>query len=438
MKKIITVLTVISLILATTSASYSAKPDIDTLRVGLYYGATAKSSYRITSESGFSVGSESDREYTEEYTMPNNSLTVTLNGKTITFGDKTFDITSDTNLAFAPGGDSSIAIDGKKYRGGIIFTLADDGKLNAINLVLADEYIYGVTGLEMSASWPLEALKAQSVCARNYALTNLNKHRSYGFDVCTTTDCQVYGGIDAEHTYTIKAGMETAGKYLLYKGKLAETLFFSCSGGHTSDSKYVWGSPIPYLGGVKDPYENPAEASRYNWSKTYSIDEIQARLESTNVNIGDITDIVTTIEPVTGQVYELEIVGTKGSQKYTNDKTRTWLGWDKLYSQRYTVSPVYAQSSQLMAYSAEGKEAAHGYTAITGKGTVTQASKPISVKTAKGTSTLTSSDIIAFQFNGHGWGHGVGMSQYGAKGMADQGFTYDEILDFYYPGTYLE
>ena len=436
MKKLFTILTVISLIFAATTASYTAKPTIDTLRVGLYFGTTAKASYSITSESGFSVGSEADRKYTEQFTMQDTTLTVSLDGNTVTFGDKSFDISSG-NIAFKPAGDSSMAIDGKKYRGGIVFTSAGEGKLNAINLVLADEYVYGVTGLEMSASWPLEALKAQSVCARNYALTNINKHKAYGFDVCTSTDCQVYGGIDAEHTYTIKAGMETAGKYLLYNGGLAETLFFSCSGGHTANVKYVWGSSIPYLGGVADPYENPAEVSRYNWSKTYTIDEIQTRLTSTGVNIGSITDIKTTIEPVTGQVYELEIVGTNGSQKYTNDKTRTWMGWDKLYSQRYTVSPVYAQSSQLMAYSAEGKEAAHGYTTISGKGTVSQASKPLSIKSASGTSTL-SSDIVAFQFDGHGWGHGVGMSQYGAKGMADQGYTYDQILAFYYPGTTLE
>ena len=437
MKRFITLITVISLIFATMSTSYSAKPTTDTLRVGLYFGTTAKSSYNIASESGFSVGTEQDRQYTEAYKMADTVLTVTLEGNTIKFGDQTFDTSVGAILAFKPGGDSSMSIDGKKYRGGITFPLAGDGKLNAINLVLADEYVYGVTGLEMSASWPLEALKAQSVCARNYALTNLNKHKANGFDVCTNTDCQVYGGIDAEHTYTIKAGMETAGKYLMYNGNLTETLFFSCSGGHTSNAKYVWGSSIPYLTGVADPYENPNEVARYNWTKTYTIDEIQARLTATGVNIGAVTDIRTTIEPTTGQVIELEIIGTSGTQKDTNDKTRTWMGWDKLYSQRYTVTPVTGQTSQIMAYSAEGMEAAQGYTAISGKGTTSVANIPVSVISSKGTSAIEA-DITAFQFDGHGWGHGVGMSQYGAKGMADQGFTYDRILAFYYPGTYLE
>ncbi len=437
MKKFITIITVISLMFATMSTSYSAKPTTDTLKVGLFFRSTAKSSYTISSESGFSVGTEQDRIYTESYTMADTVLTVKLEDGIIKFGDKTFNPGIGATLAFKPTGDSSMAIDGKRYRGAITFPLAGEGKLNAINLILADEYVYGVTGLEMSASWPLEALKAQSVCARNYALTNINKHKSYGFDLCTSTDCQVYGGIEAEHPNTIKAGVETAGKYLLYNGSLTETLFFSCSGGHTSNAKYVWGSSIPYLTGVADPYENPNEVSRYNWTKTYSIDEIQTRLTSTGVNIGNVTDIRTKIEPTTGQVIELEIIGSAGTQKYTNDKTRTWMGWDKLYSQRYTVAAVSEQTSQVMAYSAEGKEAAHGYTAITGKGTVSYAKTPTTVISAKGTSTIES-NVTAYQFDGHGWGHGVGMSQYGAKGMADQGFTYDQILAFYYPGTYLE
>lgn len=438
MKKLTTLILLISLILTTMPTSYSAKPTVDTLRVGLYFGNTAKSTYTLISESGFSVGTEQDREYTEEYTMPDTALTVTIDGNTINFADKTFDASTGAVLALRPSGDSTMSIDGKKYRGAITFPLSGDGKMNAINLVLADEYVYGVTGLEMSASWPLEALKAQSVCARNYALTNLNKHKAYGFDVCTSTDCQVYGGVDAEHTYTIKAGMETAGKYLLYNGNLTETLFFSCSGGHTSDSKYVWGSAIPYLTGVADPYENPNDASRYNWTKTYTIAEIQDRLSATGVNIGTVTDIRTTTDPITGQVYELEIIGTTGTQKYTNDKTRTWMGWDKLYSQRYTVTPIGGQTSQIMAFSAEGKEAAQGYTTISGNGIVSSANMPVSVMTSKGKASIQAGNITAFQFDGHGWGHGVGMSQYGAKGMAEQGFTYDEILAFYYPGTYLE
>ncbi|MBQ7901947.1 MAG: SpoIID/LytB domain-containing protein, partial [Clostridia bacterium] len=233
MKKFIVFLTIVSLIFAAVPTTLGAKPTTDTLRVGLYYGSTAKTSYSITSESGFSVGTETDRIYTEQFTMSDTSLTITMGSDGIaTFGDRTFDC-NNIRLTFKPAGDSSIAVDGNKYRGGLEFLHAGEGKIAVINLVLADEYVYGVTGKEMSASWHLEALKAQSVCARNYALASLNKHSTYGFDVCTTTDCQVYGGIDAEHTNTIRAGMETAGKYLMYNGRLAETLFFSCSGGHT-------------------------------------------------------------------------------------------------------------------------------------------------------------------------------------------------------------
>jgi len=291
--------------------------------------------------------------------------------------------------------------------------------------------------MEMSPSWHIEALKAQAVCARNYALSTLNKHSSYGFDVCTSTDCQVYSAGKAETESTIRAGKETEGKYLMYNGSLVNTLFFSCSGGHTANPKYVWGGEFPYLQAVKDPYESPDDASRYNWSFTYTTNEIKQRLESTGINIGDIVSISAKADEESGYVYELNITGTDGTHTYTKEKTRTWMGWDKLYSQRYVVTPVSDENSDLKAVSSKGKSTVANSVVISSDGKKASFGYPLTVKSSKGNSKI-SKTITAFRFDGHGWGHGVGMSQYGAKAMAEKGFTYQQILEFYYTGANIE
>ncbi len=439
MKKIICLFIVTTLVISNIPMTITAaKPQTDTLRVGVFYGSTAKSSCTITSESGFSIGTESDRTFTEQYTLDDTSITITMSADGIaSFADKQFDCNNDVRLTIMPKGDNLLSTFGNSYRGGIEILNAGSGNMAIINLINADEYVYGVVGMEMSASWHIEALKAQAVCARNYALSSLNKHKSYGFDICTSTDCQVYGAVNAESEATIKAGKETAGKYLMYNGSLAETLFFSCSGGHTANAKYVWGNEIAYLKGTKDPYENPETTSRYNWSFTYTCDEIKQRLTSVGVDIGDIVNVSATADDKSGYVYELTIIGTKGTHTYKNEKTRTWMGWDKLYSQRYTVTPVTESNTQIYAKSSKGTNSLLGFVTINGSGKLFNLSYPIVMKSSKTTKTLDA-NAYAFRFDGHGWGHGVGLSQYGAKGMAEQGFDYEQILEFYYNGAYLE
>ena len=439
MKKIICLFIVMTLVTSNIPLTATAeKPKTDTLRVGLFYGSAAKGNCTLTSESGFSVGTETDRKYTEHYTINDTTITVTMSEDGIaSFADKQFDCNNDVRLTFMPRGDNFISTPDNSYRGGIEILNAGSGNIAIINLISVDEYVYGVVGVEMSSSWHIEALKAQAVCARNYALSSLNKHKAFGFDVCTSTDCQVYSAVNAESESTIRAGQETAGKYLMYNGSLAETLFFSCSGGYTANAKYVWGNEVAYLKGVKDPYENPNTTSRYNWTFTYTCDEIKQRLNSVGVDIGDIVNITTTADSESGYVYELVITGTKGTHTYKNEKTRTWMGWDKLYSQRYTVTPVTQSGAEVYAKSAKETGILKNFVAISGSGNVTQLSYPIVMKSSNQTHTI-GSNVYAFRFDGHGWGHGVGMSQYGAKGMAEQGFSYKEILEFYFGGAYLE
>ena len=437
MKKLISLFIAMTLIITSIPTIISAaKPESDILRVGLFYGSTAQAKCTITSESGFSIGTEANRQYIEQYTIDDTSISITMSSDGIaSFGDKQFDCSSGARLTIMPKGDNFLSTFGNSYRGGIQILNAGESKMAIVNVIDVDEYVYGVIGMEMSASWHIEALKAQAVCARNYALSSLNKHSSYGFDICTSTDCQVYSAVKAETESTIRAGKETEGKYLIYNDSLAETLFFSCSGGHTANAKYVWGNEVPYLTGVKDPYEDPNTVSRYNWSITYTTDEIKQRLESVGVDIGDITNITTAADKTSGYVYEITITGTKGTHTYKNEKTRTWMGWDKLYSQRYTVTPLTQSNTDLVAISSTEKSLVKERVAITSAGTA-GFDYPVVMRSSAGTTNLEY-DVYAYRFDGHGWGHGVGMSQYGAKGMAEQGFSYEEILEFYYNGAYL-
>lgn len=438
MKKLILYLIILTLIVCNIpTLTFASKPGTDFIRVGLYYGASAQTTCTLSSDSGFIVGTETDRTFKEDYTLNETSLTITISNDGIAkFGDKTFD-TNNSRLTFFPAGDNRISTFGNTYRGGIQIINAGNSKMTVVNFIDVDEYVYGVVGMEMSPSWHIEALKAQAVCARNYALSTLNKHSSYGFDVCTSTDCQVYSAGKAETESTIRAGKETEGKYLMYNGSLVNTLFFSCSGGHTANPKYVWGGEFPYLQAVKDPYESPDDASRYNWSFTYTTNEIKQRLESTGINIGDIVSISAKADEESGYVYELNITGTDGTHTYTKEKTRTWMGWDKLYSQRYVVTPVSDENSDLKAVSSKGKSTVANSVVISSDGKKASFGYPLTVKSSKGNSKI-SKTITAFRFDGHGWGHGVGMSQYGAKAMAEKGFTYQQILEFYYTGAHIE
>lgn len=427
------------LLLNISTPVFAEAPDIKYLRVGLHFGPASVEEYTLTSDGGFIAGTETDRVFTEGIVIEETELTITIdNDGIITYGNNTFDTTSGQRLTIMPADDGFISANGKKYRGGFEFLDSGEGELAVINYISVDDYVKGVVPREVSASWHEEALKAQAVCARNYSISNCNKHSTSGFDVCTTVHCQVYGGMAAEYASTNEAVDATSGEYLMYKGKLAETLFFSSAGGHTGDSVHVWGNAIPYLSGVENNFENPNENPRYSWSLTMSAEQITKILKDKGYEIGDITSIKTKTNDKTGQVYELTVVGTEGNKTYKNDSTRGWLGSDVLYSQFYTVTPISsANKSGITAMSAKGTSTIEGFFAIDGNEKNHTVTSPIIALSSTKQTTLDTG-IQSYRFDGRGWGHGLGMSQFGAKGMADKGYTYDEILAHYYPGTNLE
>ena len=322
-----------------------------------------------------------------------------------------------------------IKVNNTEYRGNIIINKDKENNLIVINEVDLEDYVASVIAKEMSPGFETEALKAQAVCARTYAAANIGKHSQYGFDVCATIHCQVYGGTACEHEKTTSAAQQTSGEILTYNDEIIEAVYFATSGGHTESSEYVWGSQIPYLKGVNDKYES-SECYGSRWTKEVSPERIGQIMADKGYQIGNVKDIEILKKTPDGVVYELSVIGDKGEKVFKNESCRTFLG-DILLSQAYTVN----RSSKASITTYSGKANPEDVYILSADGTVKLNGDSLYLM---GTQTIHI-DIPEssgnFVFNGRGYGHLVGMSQNGANSMAKAGFTYDDILKHYYTGT---
>lgn len=315
---------------------------------------------------------------------PLNDYLVRGKGGSIIFNGKEF--ASPVRLV-ANVSDAHIRINGRRYRDNVMIT-AEKGKLTAINELGIDGYLFGILPAEASPEWSLETLKAQAVISRTYALRNLRRHGKDGFDICTQTHCQVYGGLESEDERSNRAVEETKGEVLVYKGELAQTLFHASCGGHTENPNNVWNwenEPPEYLEGRSDKF---CKVSPHNdWKNRISADVIRARLSRAGYRVGAIKKIKISGEDGSGRAKFLKIYSRSGTTLVPASKFRmavdTWLVKSTMFND------------------------------ITRRGD-------------------------DFEFSGRGWGHGVGLCQWGAKVMGDEGFDYREILRFYYPGADVE
>jgi len=366
-----------------------------------------------------------------------------------------YDCGANSGLAVRPiapeGTKAQTWYSGYKYYGDFEYTRIGGGNLVVVNYLNIEDYVKGVIPYEMSPSWPLEALKAQAVCARTYAMSHLNRHSYFGFDLCNTDDCQVYYGTNRANITTDRAVEETAGAYLTYNGTLCETYYFSSDGGATETGSKVWTYDHGYLIGKLDPYEEAVAGviSNYYWTYTFTGAELATKLQRQGAKCSD-TIVKFEILEFTdvGNVYKIRFTDSAGKTfTYQKAAARSIIG---LRSQRYTVSsslgdnsePIYVNSASGMlggpvssAYviGADGTEQLNSNEvyAISGTGdidVVGSAEKPGS-----------SNEPITFTIKGSGWGHNVGMSQWGAYSMAkNYGKTYEEILTFYFSNTQVE
>ena len=338
---------------------------------------------------------------------------------------------------------------GYRYYGGFEYQRTTGGYISVINVLDIEDYVKCVIAAEMSNDWPLEALKAQTVCARTYAAAQ-TRHRSAGFDVCSTTDCQAYRGAALSNERSDAAAEETRGVYLYYNGELVtNAVYYSCNGGASESCKNVWGSEVPYLQGKLDPYEASVawRFSRYYWSFTATGDELREVLKSeANTDIGQVQNVYVSEYSDTGNVIAVTYEGTRGSYTARREKCRTLLNgvYDHINvrSMRYTVtggdaSTYYVNDAQSSVTGTGGLYVIDSDGAVTPNNA---GAKDTYVITSGGVQSLerkSANTSNTFTFSGSGWGHNVGMSQWGAFAMAEQGYTYRDILNFYYTGITL-
>lgn len=375
-------------------------------------------------------------------------------------------------------GETRTWFSGYKYRGGFQYHRRNGGNLTVVNMVELEDYVNGVICYEMGREWPLEALKAQALCARTYVLKNLGKHESYGFDICPTAYCQAYHGMGSnKENYgpsevSMQAVRETAGQVITYNGRLTEIFYSSSFGGASEDAKYVWGTDTvnehPYLCGVVDPYEasvndrNP----RSPWSVRYTAGELTKKLQSSGLGTNSSVQSLELTYSEKGNVILAVIHWANGqSNTLTPSNIRSRLGVNSI---RFTVngqSPSGGDSSAVPSgggggISINGAPAENGLDglyAISGSSSVSAVDESPYVILGDGTvSALEGAESgsggsggaapqpgqgtvrvsgDSYLFEGGGLGHQVGLSQYGANAMARQGFSCDEIVTFYFPGV---
>jgi stage II sporulation protein D len=260
----------------------------------------------------------------------------------------------------------------------------DEGRLQVIDEVPLERYLVGLINAEISSKWHDEAIKAQAVVARTYAVYQKRKRADAPFHLTNTNLDQVYIGANAEDMAAFSAVRDTAGEILSYRGEPALAVYHSNAGGQTEAAKEVWGADYPYLKAVKSPYDRSAPS--FSWELSISGEALGGLLRKAGYNIGDPVHITTKERSSTGRVKSLEVRDRSGgSLMLPGEHLRKAVGYAALRSTLFNVKRV-------------------------GGG---------------------------FVFKGRGSGHGVGLSQWGAKGMAEKGFNYTLILRHFYPGTRL-
>ncbi len=368
--------------------------------------------------------------------------------------------------------EDTFVINGKNYRGMLSFAI-NGAAMTAVNVVDLEDYLYGVVPSEMPQSYEMEALKAQTIAARTYAMTKLSAHTSYGYQLCDSTNCQVYKGYSGEAARTSKAVDETEGEVACYNGKPIEAVFSASTGGYTENSENVWYNVVPYLRAVPEI----AEDGNNSWTVTLTLDDLDALLAKKGESIGSAQDIVITKLSTGGRVQEMQIVGSRGTKTLTKEDIRTYFSATSSGSLPGKMFTINGKGGEIGVYNGEsGKSQSNNETSSTKGGSLASAAakngivaktegalssidgKTINVvsgssgsSSSNNTNSNRSDDYEVytvnistvdgngrFVFEGVGRGHGVGLSQKGAQSMAKLGYTYDEILKHYYTGITIE
>jgi len=345
------------------------------------------------------------------------------------------DTTRGAQIICANGG--TVRLGSYTYRGAIEFR-PSGGRLTAINVLPPEYYLLGVLPSEMSPSSHAEALKAQAIASRTFMVYRMNEggHRNQGFDLCDTTHCQAYRGSGREHVNSTSAVNQTHGQMLFYNNAPILAVYFACCGGVTDYSQNVWSLPKPYLRAVRSiTVHNPSE-----WTRTFTMAQLTTAVTNAGGNIGTATGMSVSRTSALGRVQEITVYGTTGQWRVTGEAVRSFFSpvGGSLMSRNFYIAGATSGGDAVVSVT-DGRAVVSGglatfqiwnaqprQTAYVFDGTTLRRVELAAAQVATGSSvTLV----------GSGWGHGVGMSQRGAMGMALLGYSYREILQHYYTGA---
>jgi stage II sporulation protein D len=317
-----------------------------------------------------------------------NSKVIYRDGKEFISFEATVHDLEGASAFIRPGeGEGEVEIDGNRYKGAIQLIQENGGYITVINELSFEEYVMGVLAGEIPGSWPMEALKAQAIAARTFALYKQNQAKkiSQPYDIENTALAQMYIGSRLVNQSIRQAVMETEGEILTYQDEPIMAVFHSNCGGETTSAVDVWGQDKPYLRSVSCDFGN--QGPHYKWKETLKVSDVVGKLRAANIPIYDIVQISSIEKDNSHRVIKLVLMDGDGRKKQVKGAVfRMALGPDVVRSTRFDV--------QL-----DGDE---------------------------------------MEFTGLGWGHGVGLCQEGAYGMAKEGYGAFDILRHYYYGVILD
>jgi stage II sporulation protein D len=287
------------------------------------------------------------------------------------------------------GESAPLEVKGMVVRGALVIIARDAGLL-VVNDLDLEAYVKSVVPSEVPVTWPFEALKAQAIVARTFALHKKGERGGQAFDVDATVQSQVYGGLGSEDPRASEAVDATAGMVVMHEGRLALTPYHSTSAGPTEDAAEVWGIDLAYLKGVECPFDEDSPV--YRWERRLPFDAIESALREAGHAVGSMATLTPLGRNRSGRISAVRILHSEGELILKGELLRRIIGYQRLSSMRFDVVDVEAGPRG-------------GF------------------------------DV---RLRGGGWGHGVGLCQWGMKTLSERGWTADRIIDYYYPGTNLD
>ena len=271
-----------------------------------------------------------------------------------------------------------LVINGRQYRDKLKILPGQNGGLWVINELPLEEYLGGVVHCEISSQWPWEAVKAQAVVARTYATFQRRNRAAELYDVDSGVSDQVYEGIGKEDLQSRKAVEETEGELVLYQGHPIFSVYHSCCGGETESPESLWPGYFPYLKGTACNF--CIDSPRFLWNYPVDSEKLRRTLKRARFLDSEVLGIEIAERSRSRRVLQLTVTSERGQMEISGKDFRRLLGYD------------FLRSTNFMVQKKDG----------------------------------------GYLFSGRGWGHGVGLCQWGAKGMAERGMDYRSILKYYY------